>query len=175
MYSQCSVILNSHNGFVLGLLIMINELDDDSNVMIMIEKIRKFSAFYVNFPNKFLNNFFPNMSCSSINYLWFVLEYINKKDWHCCIFCNESKSKELRGRVKASSKEKAEKEKKKIEETYKKIASLIHRLAKQVFFLMEKFSCDNNKQTKLKIFKANNAVYHHNSVSNNQQKLKRSL
>ena len=69
MYSQCSVTLNSHNGFVLGLLIMINELDDDSNVMIMIEKIRKFSAFYVNFPNKFLNNFFPNMSCSSINYL----------------------------------------------------------------------------------------------------------
>ena len=48
---------------------MINELDDDSNVIIMIEKIRKFSAFYVNFPNKFLNNFFPNMSCSSINYL----------------------------------------------------------------------------------------------------------
>ena len=125
---------------MLGLLIMINELDDDSNVMIMIEKIRKFSAFYVNFPNKFLNNFFPNMSCSSINYLWFVLEYINKIDWHCCIFCNESKSKELRGRVKASSKEKAEKEKKKIEETYKKIASLIHRLAKQVFFFWWKNS-----------------------------------
>ena len=40
---------------------------------------------------------------------------------------------------------------------------------------MEKFSCDNNKQTKLKIFKANNAAYYHNSVSNNQQKLKRSL
>ena len=71
-YLQCSVILNNHNGFVLDLLIMKNELDDDSNVMIMIEKIRKFSAFYMNFQNNFLN-YFPNVSCSSTNYLWFVL------------------------------------------------------------------------------------------------------
>ena len=42
------------------------ELDDDSNVMIMIEKIRKFSVFYVNFPNNFLNY---NVSYSSTNYL----------------------------------------------------------------------------------------------------------
>ena len=40
---------------------------------------------------------------------------------------------------------------------------------------MEKFSCDNNEQTVFEIFKANNAVYHHNCVSINQQKLKRSL
>ena len=32
---------------------MKNKLDDDSNVIIMIEKIRKFSLFYVNFPNNF--------------------------------------------------------------------------------------------------------------------------
>ena len=32
---------------------MKNKLDDDSNVMIMIEKILKFSVFYVNFPNNF--------------------------------------------------------------------------------------------------------------------------
>ena len=38
MYLQCSVILNDHNGFVLGQLIMKNELDDDYNVKIMIEK-----------------------------------------------------------------------------------------------------------------------------------------
>ena len=38
---------------MLGLLIMKHELDDNSNVMIMIEKIRKFSVFYVNFPNNF--------------------------------------------------------------------------------------------------------------------------
>ena len=40
---------------------------------------------------------------------------------------------------------------------------------------MEKFSCDNNEQAILEIFKANNAVYHHNCVPNNQEKLKRSL
>ena len=33
MYLQCSAILNNHNSFVLGLLIMKNDLDDDSNVM----------------------------------------------------------------------------------------------------------------------------------------------
>ena len=38
-----------------------------------------------------------------------------------------------------------------------------------------KLSCDNNDQTILEIFKANNAVYHHNCIWNNQQKLKRSL
>ena len=68
MYLQCSVILHNHNSFVLDLLIMKDELDDDSNVMIMIEKIRKFSAFYINFPNNFLN-YFQNVSCSSANYL----------------------------------------------------------------------------------------------------------
>ena len=35
---------------------------------------------------------------------------------------------------------------------------------------MEKFFCDNNEQTVLKILKANKVVYHHN-----QQKLNRSL
>ena len=67
-YLQCSIILNNHNGFALGLLIMKNELDDDSNVMIMIEKILKFFVFYVNFPNNYFN-YFPNVSCSSTNYL----------------------------------------------------------------------------------------------------------
>ena len=33
-YLQCSVILNNHNNFVVDLLIMKNELDDDSYVMI---------------------------------------------------------------------------------------------------------------------------------------------
>ena len=46
-------------------------------------------------------------------------------DWDCCLFCHEPKSEKLRGRVKASSKEKADREKKKIEETYKKTASLM--------------------------------------------------
>ena len=92
-------------------------------------------------------------------------------DWDCCLFCDEPKSEKLRGRVKASSKEKADKKKKKIEEIYKNIASLIH----QDLFSVGKFSCDNNEQTVLKIFKVNNAVYHHNCVSNNQQKLKRSF
>ena len=97
-YLQCIVILNNHNGFVLGLLILKNELDDDSDVMIMIEKIRKFSVFYLNFPT-FKN--VPNVSCSSTNYLWFVLEYINKIiDWDCCLFCNEPKYEELRRSVK---------------------------------------------------------------------------
>ena len=71
---QFSVILNNHSGFVLDLLIMKNELDDDSNVMIMMEKIREVFAFYMNFPNDFLN-YFPNVSCSSTKYLWFVLDY----------------------------------------------------------------------------------------------------
>ena len=175
-YLQCSIILNNHNGFVLGLLIMKNELDDDSNVMIMIEKILKFSVFYVNFPNNFFNCF-PNVSCSSTNYLWFVLEYINNMEWDCCLFYDKPKREELRGRVKASSKEKADKQKNKIEETYKKIASLIYQLViiyKQDMFSLEKLSCDNNEETILKRFKANNAVYLHNCVSNNQHKLKRS-
>ena len=47
-------------------------------------------------------------------------------DWDCCLFCDEPKSEELEGRVKVSSKEKADKEKKKIDETYKKVASLTH-------------------------------------------------
>ena len=96
-------------------------------------------------------------------------------DWDCCLFCDESKSEELRGRVKASSKEKADKEKEKIEETYKKITPFIHQLAKQDLFSVEKCSCDNNEQTILEILKVNNAVYYNNCVSNNQQKLKRSL
>ena len=153
---------------------MKNELDDDSNVMIMIEKMRKFSAFYVNFPNTFLN-FFLNVSCSSINYLWFVLEDISKIDCHCCLFSDGTKSEELRGIVKASSKEKTDKEKKKIEETYKKIAPHVHQLAKQDLFSVEKLSCDDNEQAIIEILKANNAVHHHSCVSNNKQKLKRSL
>ena len=47
-------------------------------------------------------------------------------DWDCWVFCDEPKIEALRGRVKASSKEKADKEKKKIEQTYKKIASIIY-------------------------------------------------
>ena len=47
-------------------------------------------------------------------------------DWDCGLFYDKPKREELRGRVKASSKEKADKEKNKTEETYKKIASLIH-------------------------------------------------
>ena len=100
--------------------------------------------------------------------MWFVLDYINKMDWDCCLSCDQPKSEELRGRVKVSFKEKADKEKKKIEETYKKFTSLIHQLAKQDLFSVEKLSCDNNEQTILEIFKANNAVYDHNCVSNNQ-------
>ena len=41
---------------------------------------------------------------------WFVL-HINKMNWDCCLFCDEPKSEELRERVKASSKEKAERRK----------------------------------------------------------------
>ena len=61
-------------------------------------------------------------------------------NWDCSLFCDEPKSEELRGRVKASSKQKADKEKKKIEEKCKKITSLIHQLAKQDLFSVEKFS-----------------------------------
>ena len=96
-------------------------------------------------------------------------------NWDCSLFCDEPKSEELRGRVKASSKQKADKEKKKIEEKCKKITSLIHQLAKQDLFSVEKFSCDKNKQTILKIFKVINAVYDHNCAWNNQENLKRSL
>ena len=95
-------------------------------------------------------------------------------DWDCCLFCGKRKSEKLRGRVKSSSKGKTDKENKKTEETYQEIASFIHQLAKQNLFLMEKFSCDNNEQTILKMIKVNKAVYHHNCVSNNQQKLTRS-
>ena len=83
---------------------------------------------------------FGNASCGSTNYLWFVLEYINKMHWDCCLFFDEPKSEELRGKVKVSSKEKTVKEKKKIEENYKKIASLIHQLGD--LFSVVKFSCD---------------------------------
>ena len=96
-------------------------------------------------------------------------------DWDCGLFYDKTKREELRGRVKASSKEKADKEKNKTEETYKKIASLIYQLAKQDMFSLKKLSFDNNEETILERFKANNAVYHHNCVSNNQHKLKRSL
>ena len=85
-------------------------------------------------------------------------------DWDCCLFCDEPKRKKLKGRVKASTKEKAYKEKKKFKEIYKKPASLIHQLAKQDLFLVEKLSCDNNEQATLEIFKVNNAVYHHNCI-----------
>ena len=83
-----------------------------------------------------------------------------------CIIKRENRQREV---------EKTDNEKKKIEKSYKKIVSLIHQLAKQDLFSMEKFSCDNNEKTILHIFKVNNAVYHHNCVSNNQQKLNRSL
>ena len=96
-------------------------------------------------------------------------------DWDCGLFYDKPKREELRGRVKASSKEKADKEKNKTEETYKKIAPLIYQLAKQDMFSLKKLSFDNNEETILERFKANNAVYHHNGVSNNQHKLKRSL
>ena len=64
---------------------MKNELDDDSNGMIMTEEIQKFSVFYVSFPNNFLN-YFPNVLRSSTNYLRFVLDYVDKIDWDYCLF-----------------------------------------------------------------------------------------
>ena len=79
-------------------------------------------------------------------------------DWDSLLFCDEPKSEELIGRVNPSCEEKADKEKKKPKETYKKIASLIHQLAIQDSFSVENFSCDNNEQTILEIVKANNAV-----------------
>ena len=82
-------------------------------------------------------------------------------NWDCLLFCDEPKSEELIGRVNASCEEKADKEKKKTEETYKKIASPIHQLAIQDLFSMKIFSCDNNEQTILERVKTNNAVYHH--------------
>ena len=122
---QCSAILNNHESFVLDLLIMKNELDDDSNVMIMTEEIRKFSVFYVSFPNNFLN-YFPNVLCSSTNYLRLILDYVNKMDWDYCLFC-------------ASSKEKTDKEKKKTEKTYKKIVSLIINVLNKICFRWKNF------------------------------------
>ena len=83
-----------------------------------------------------------------------------------CIIKRENRERE---------EEKTDKGKKKIEKTYKKIVSLIHQLAKQDLLSMEKFSCDNNEKTILHILKLNNAVYHQNCISNNQQELKRSL
>ena len=77
--------------------------------------------------------------------------------------------------MKISSKENTDKEKERIEETYKKIASLIHQLTKEDLFSVENFSCDDNEQSLFEKFKKNNAVYHHNCISNNQQKLKRFL
>ena len=104
---------------------MKNELDDDSNVMIMTEEIRKFSVFYVSFPNNFLN-YFPNVLCSSTNYLRLILDYVNKMDWDYCLFC-------------ASSKEKTDKEKKKTEKTYKKIVSLIINVLNKICFRWKNF------------------------------------
>ena len=89
-------------------------------------------------------------------------------DWDCWVFCDEPKIEALRGRVKASSKEKVDKEKNKIEQTYKKIALIIHYLSKQDFFSVGKFSCDNNEWKILETSKVNNAVYQNNCVSNNQ-------
>ena len=137
-YLRCSVTLNNHNCFALDLLIMKDELDDDSIVMIVMENIRKFSVFYVNFANNFLNCF-PNVSCSSANYLWFVLDYVNKMDWGCCLFCGGRKSEDLTGRVKASSKEKTEKEKKKIEETYRKLHHSSINLLNKICFRWKNF------------------------------------
>ena len=97
---------------MVDLLIRKNELEDDSYVMIMIKKYGNILSFMSIFQTTF-----GNVSCSSTNYLWFVLEHINKMHWDCCLFCDEPKREELRGKVKVSSKEKAVKEKKKIEET----------------------------------------------------------
>ena len=55
-YLQWSAILNNHNGFVLDLLIKKNEVDDD--VMIMIEKIRKFSDVLYEFSKQFFKIIF---------------------------------------------------------------------------------------------------------------------
>ena len=105
--------------------------------------------------------------------IWFRLYKQNRLGLLC--ICGEWKSEKLRGRVKSSSKEKTDKGNKKIKETYQKTASLIHQLAEQNLFSMKKFSYDNNEQTILEMFKVNKAVYHHNCVSSNQQKLKGSL
>ena len=93
--------------------------------MIMTEEMRKFSVFYVSFPNNFLN-YFPNVLCSSTNYLRLILDYVNKMDWDYCLFC-------------ASSKEKTDKEKKKTEKTYKKIVSLIINVLNKICFRWKNF------------------------------------
>ena len=94
---QCSAILNNHESFVLVLLIMKNELDDDSNVMTMTEEIRKFSVFYVSFPNNFLN-YFPNVLCSSTNYLRLILDYVNKWIGISVYFVHHQKRKQTKRR-----------------------------------------------------------------------------
>ena len=76
---------------------MKNELDDDSNVMTITEEIRKFSVFYVSFPNNFLN-YFPNVLCSSTNYLRLILDYVNKWIGISVYFVHHQKRKQTKRR-----------------------------------------------------------------------------
>ena len=55
-------------------------------------------------------------------------------DWDCCLFCDEPKSEELKGRVKASYKNKADKEKKKLKKLTRKWKHSTINLLNKIFF-----------------------------------------
>ena len=113
--------------------------------MIMTEEIRKFSVFYVSFPNNFLN-YFPNVLCSSTNYLRFVLDYINKMDWDYCLFS-------------ASSKEKTEKEKKRKQtKARRKLKKLTRKLYHSSINLLNKI-CFRWKNSLVIIMKRQYSTY----------------
>ena len=108
----------------------------------------------MNFLSNFLN-YFRNVSCSSTSYLWFVLDYIIKMAWDCCLFCVEPKRwrTERKSIIQRESRQREEENWRNSQENY----ILLHQLAKQDLFSVEKFSCDNNEQTIFKIFKTNSA------------------
>ena len=113
--------------------------------MIMTEEMRKFSVFYVSFPNNFLN-YFPNVLCSSTNYLRFVLDYINKMDWDYCLFS-------------ASSKEKTEKEKKRKQtKARRKLKKLTRKLYHSSINLLNKI-CFRWKNSLVIIMKRQYSTY----------------
>ena len=113
--------------------------------MIMTEEMRKFSVFYVSFPNNFLN-YFPNILCSSTNYLRFVLDYINKMDWDYCLFS-------------ASSKEKTEKEKKRKQtKARRKLKKLTRKLYHSSINLLNKI-CFRWKNSLVIIMKRQYSTY----------------
>ena len=55
-------------------------------------------------------------------------------DWDCCLFCDEPKSEELKGRVKASYKNKADKEEKKLKRLTRKWNHSTINLLNKIFF-----------------------------------------